>query len=463
MKVLFAASEAAPFAKSGGLGDVIGSLPAALKQQDIDVRVMVPKYGDIPEKYKKKMKHINSFKVSVAWREKYCGIEEYIFNGVTFYFIDNEFYFKRSGLYGYYDEAERFVFFSKAVLDSLYYIDFKPDIIHCHDWQTAIIPFLLKENYKDSEYHSTIKTVFTIHNLKYQGRYGKEILGDIIGVEESFARNNAFEFYDDINLMKSAFYYSDKVTTVSSTYAEEIQNSYYGEGLQGTLREINYKLKGIINGLDYNENNYSIKDKKKDKKMLQNISGLPQKENVPILSIVTRLVEQKGLDLLADIIYEVLNMDVELIILGTGEEKYEDLFKDLQNRFPNKVRAFIQFDIDLANAIYKGSDMFLMPSLFEPCGLAQMISLQYGTIPIVRETGGLKDTIIPYNEYEDSGTGFSFARYNANDLYDQIYNAIKIYNKKDKWRNLVGRGLKERFSWEDSAKLYDELYNEIVK
>lgn len=475
MKVLFAASEAIPFIKSGGLGDVVGTLPKSLKKLGVDVRVIIPKYVDIPYEYKQLLKHKTHFNVSVGWRNQYCGIDECIMDGITFYLVDNEYYFKRPGMYGYYDEAERFAYFSRSVLECLGHIDFKPDVIHCHDWQTALIPVLLEEQYRLSQIHQDIRTVFTIHNLKYQGIYGQEVLEDLFGLDKEYAMNDNFEFYGDINLLKAALYYADMVTTVSPTYAKEIQDEYYGERLDGILRDINFKLRGILNGIDYDmfspekdqhifvNYTHAISGKMENKVKLQAISGLPQNDKIPVLAIVSRLVEQKGFDLVLHVMQEILNMEIQLIVLGVGDNKYEQFFNELEQYFPKKVKSFIEFDISLAQKIYAGADMFLMPSLFEPCGLSQLISLKYGTIPVVRGTGGLKDTVEPYNKITGEGTGFVFNNYNAHEFLYTLEDAVELYvNDEKTWQSLMKRAMNVDFSWKQSAGEYVEVYESLT-
>lgn len=476
MKVLFAASEAAPFIKTGGLGDVVGSLPKALKKMGVDVRVILPKYEEISGEYTLRMEYIGHFYTTVGWRNQYAGVFRIIEEEIPYYFVDNEYYYKRKGIYGHFDEAERFVFFARSVLDSLPYVDFQPDIIHCHDWQSALLPVFLNDQYKINPFYSGIKTILTIHNLKYQGRYGKDILEDVVGLDQGYGENHAIEYYDDINFMKAGLYYSDVITTVSPTYASEIQLPYYGEGLDGVLRGNQYKLKGILNGIDYDifnpkidEHLYvnyhrSMKKKSENKVKLQERLGLIQDETIPMIGMVTRLVEQKGIDLLTCVLPDIINMNVQFVLLGTGENRYEQMLWEAEKASLGKMRVLLQFDVDLAQKIYGGSDIFLMPSLFEPCGLSQMISLRYGTIPIVRETGGLKDTVLPYNEYENTGTGFSFANYNAHEMLYTLQRAIKVYSdEKNRWNDIIKRGMKEDFSWERSAKEYIHTYEDIVQ
>ncbi|MCY6483869.1 glycogen synthase GlgA [Clostridium aestuarii] len=475
MKILYAASEAYPFIKTGGLADVSYALPKALRKLGIDIRIILPKYGNISSNFKNKMKNMNSYNVPVGWRNQYCGLQYLEYEGIPFYFIDNEYYFKRTEAYGFYDDGERFSYFCRAVLESIEHMDnFIPDIIHCNDWHTAMIPLLLKEHFKSKQQFSDIRTIFTIHNLKYQGVFSKSILGELLDLSEEYFSEDSIKFHDGVSFMKAGINYSDIITTVSKSYAEEIKYDFYGEGLQGVIRENDYKLQGIVNGIDYELFNpktdkiikckydlYSIKDKAKNKIDLQKILNLPVNKNTPVIGIVSRLVKQKGLELIAFIIEELLSMDVQLVLLGTGEEDYEDLFKYYSTIYPSKLSSNIFFDNVLAEKIYAGADMFLMPSLFEPCGISQLISLRYGTVPIVRETGGLKDTVIPYNEYTDEGNGFSFKNYNAHEMLDVIRYAIEIYRNKNKWKNLMINGMKTDSSWENSAKRYSELYSSL--
>ncbi|WPC40593.1 glycogen synthase GlgA [Clostridium sp. JS66] len=476
LKILFTAAEAHPFIKTGGLGDVAYSLPKALRELGIDARVIIPKYSNISSNFKSKMNHINNFDVPVGWRNKYCGLEYYEFNGVPFYFIDNEYYFKRNNLYGFFDDGERFSYFCRAVLESMKYMgDFVPDIIHCNDWHTGMIPVLLNEHYKKKNEFINTRTIFSIHNLKYQGVFGKENLGDLLSLGEEYFNEDAVKYYDAISFMKAGINFSDIITTVSKSYAEEIKTPFYGENLDGLLCSKDYKLHGIVNGIDYelfnpNTDNHihyrynssTTYNKVKNKTKLQKILNLPQNENIPIISIISRLVSQKGLDLVASIVEQLLAMDIQLVILGTGDDCFQDMFQYFSHIYPSKISTNIKFDNCLAQQIYAGSDMLLMPSLFEPCGISQLISLRYGTIPIVRETGGLKDTITPYNQYTEEGNGFSFKNYNAYEMLDIIKYAIKIYNNKKAWNKLMKKAMLEDNSWKNSAKTYIDLYKTLT-
>ncbi|MCC5911154.1 MAG: glycogen synthase GlgA [Clostridiaceae bacterium] len=476
MKILFVSSEATPFAKTGGLGDVIGSLPPSLKEKNVEVRVVVPKYKDIPEKYKKEMQWIKSINVALGWRNQFCGIEMLKHKGIIFYFIDNEYYFKRQGHYGYDDDAERYAFFSKSILDILPHINFKPDIIHCHDWQAGMVGTLLHAHYRHNPFYEKIKTIFTIHNLKYQGLFPHVILGDLLGLGPEYFTKEGVEYYYNVSYMKGGLNFSDYITTVSPTYAEEIQCSYYGEGLEGVLSAKKNKLIGIINGIDYEEYNpetdkhifkkYTIKnleDKIFNKVQLQKQLNLPTIKTVPMLAIVSRLVEQKGLDLVEHVLEEIVQLNVQLVILGTGDHKYEELFRNLAAKYPDKVSINLSFDNGLAHGIYAASDLFLMPSLFEPCGLGQLIALRYGSLPIVRETGGLKDTIKSYNEATEEGNGFSFSNYNAHDMLHTIKRALGFYENKEVWNKIVKDAMGSDVSWQQSAEKYKKLYRKLVE
>jgi len=469
LKILFAASEAFPFAKSGGLGDVIGSLPKALAKKHTDVRVILPKYSSIADQYVQKFKFLMHFNVKVGYEAHYVGLFEYKTENVTFYFVDNEHFFSRNQLYGDFDDAERFIFFSRAVLECIPHIDFFPDILHCHDWQTALIPFLLKEQYH--WHYLNTKSVFTIHNIKYQGLYGFNDLNPLLNLEYF---PSAMEFYNKLNLMKGALYSADLVTTVSPSYAEELKDPYYGENLDGVVRDIDYKLHGILNGIDesiYNPQTdpdiftqyTDFSGKVKNKKALQEYLDLPINPDIPVLSMVTRLVEQKGLDLVAGVIHEILQMDLQLVILGTGDSQYENLFRELAYAYPKKVCACIDFDESLSRKIYAGSDLFLMPSKFEPCGLSQMICMRYGTVPIVRETGGLKDTIQYYNSETKTGNGYSFKTYNAHDMLYTIQAAVGLfYDYKSDWQQLVKNCFNTHFNWDMAAETYLYFYRKMT-
>ena len=476
MRVLFVASEAGPFIKSGGLGDVAGALPKALAKKGADVRVVIPKYKEINWEVKDKLRFNKWFNVGVGYREEFCGVWECFYNGVTYYVLDNEKYFNRDGLYGFYDDAERFAFFDRAVLDMIRVIDWQPDLIHCNDWQTGMIPVLLNFQYKRNDmFYWNIKSVYSIHNIAFQGVFDPQILPELFGFDMELYNNTSLKFDSGVSFMKGGLYYSDIITTVSNSYANEIQTPEYGQRLHEVLKDRSYALRGITNGIDYDEfnpktdkfikQNYdinSIKNKVINKTELQKELGLTVDENIPMMAMVTRLTHQKGLDLLVNISDRLLQQNVQLVILGTGDKHYEDHFKWLDYRYGNKVSANIRFDNALANKIYAACDMFLMPSLFEPCGLGQLIALRYGSIPIVRETGGLKDTVASYNEYTEDGNGFSFTNYNADDLYNVIQYALWIYKDKKKWKNLVKQAMESDNSWNKSAEIYLNMYRELT-
>lgn len=471
MKVLFASSEAYPFAMSGGLADVAGALPKALRRRLVGCRVVMPLYSSIREDLKEKMTFICSITVPVSWRRQYCGIFEAHIDGVIYYLIDNQYYFKRDGLYGHYDDAERFAFFSRAVIEIIPHIGFKPDIIHCNDWQTAMIPVYLNEYYRENPIFSDIKTVFTIHNIQYQGKYGHELYSDVLGLPEG--REGIVEYDDCVNLMKGAIQCADKITTVSPTYSREILDPYYSHGLDNILKEFTFKLTGIVNGIDYDVynpetdemiyKNFSIEDisgKAYNKKCLQKDLGLPVRADVPIIGMVTRLVKHKGIDLVKCVFEEMLKADLQFVILGSGEWEFETFFHEMAQRYPDKVGLKLGFDTNLAHKIYAGSDLFLMPSNSEPCGLAQLVALRYGTIPIVRETGGLNDTIKDSGDGE--GNGFTFSNYNAHDMQNTVWRALAGYSDKKGWGILRKRAMECNNSWSASANAYIRLYKEII-
>lgn len=476
MKILFAASEAVPFAKTGGLADVIGSLPKELVRQGLDVRVIMPKYEDIPEVYKAEMLPVLEFEVYVGWRKQYIGIQTLQQEGVTFYFVDNEYYFKRKGLYGHGDEAERFAFFCRGVIEALPHLDYQPDLIHCHDWQTGMIPVLLQAHYRHLPFFSRIKTMITIHNLKYQGVFGQPLIKDLLGLSDEYFQGTALELHGGASFLKGGLQYADRITTVSQTYAEETQTPYFGENLDSLLQYRSDRLTGIVNGIDYGvfnpmhdphlAVNYrdSLGKKQQNKLALQERLGLPVDGGIPMIAIVSRLVQQKGLDLIQHVLSEMLEMNIQLVVLGTGEYAYEQMFRDAAYTRPDKVSALITFDESLAHLIYAASDLFLMPSQFEPCGIGQLIALRYRTVPIVRETGGLKDTVQPYNEFTGEGTGFTFTHYNAHDMLHTIRRAVYFYqNDRESWSNLQQNIKKGDFSWKKSAQQYIALYKETVK
>lgn len=476
-KVLFAASEAAPFIKSGGLGDVIGSLPKAIAGKDCEVAVVLPLHEGVSEKIRRKLVSVTNIFVPLAWRNQYCGILRYQEKNVTWYFIDNEYYFKRgNALYGCYDDAERFAFFSTAVLEILPYIDYYPDIIHSHDWQTALVPIYYKLKYCKRPGYERIKTIFTIHNIEYQGIFERGIVENVLGLSIEEFDNGFLEFDGNVNLMKAAFICADRVTTVSPSYAEEIKTPEYAHGLHEVLRYEEEKLSGIINGIDqrlYDPAkdkkiffNYSQKDmsgKAQNKEELQSLVNLPKNAETPVIGMVTRLVSHKGLDLVSCVIDELLEADVQLVVVGTGDWKYEQFLCDKQWQYPFKLSVNIAFNSELAQKIYAGSDMFLMPSKSEPCGLAQMIALRYGTIPIVRKTGGLGDSISQYDAESGQGNGFVFSEYNAHEMLGVIRKACDCYRNREDWAKLMQNGMSTDFSWKKSAKEYSKLYDALIR
>ncbi len=475
LNILFAASEAVPFAKTGGLADVAGTLPKELNKLGHDVRLIMPKYKTLAQSYKDQMEYIGFTYVNVGWRHQYCGIFKLDYHDMLVYFIDNEYYFNRDSLYGQFDEAEQFAFFSRAILQVIPIIGFKPDVIHCNDWQTGAVSLLLNAEYKSTELYKDIKTVFTVHNLKYQGIFPKSTLHDLLGLGWEHFTPDKLEFNGCVNYMKAGLVFSDIITTVSKTYAEEIKYDFFGENLNGVINSRADSLYGIVNGIDYVENNpvtdkrlyanfdiENLEGKFVNKKMLQQQLGLPEREDVPVIGIVSRLVDQKGFDLIACVFEELLQLDVQLLVLGTGEFKYEEMFRWAADKYPTKVSAHLKYDGTLAQRIYAAADMFLMPSLFEPCGLSQLFSLRYGTVPIVRETGGLNDTIKAYNEFTGEGNGFTFVNYNAHDMLDCIKRAIFFYNQKEVWQDIIKNGMQQDFSWEKSAKEYIEIYSMLL-
>ncbi len=476
MKVLFISTEVEPFIKTGGLADVAYALPKALKALGVDVRIIMPKYGDISQNYTTKMSQLVSFGVPVGWRNQYCGLEYLNYEDIPVYFIDNEYYFKRPGCYGYFDDGERFAYFCRAVMESVKYMDdFVPDVLHCNDWHTGVIPVYLRDMYYDRPEFVHAHAVFTIHNLKYQGVFSPAVLEELLGLNMGYYTEEKMKFRDGVSFMKAGLVYADKITTVSETYAEEIKQPFAGEGLDGVLREKAWKLCGITNGIDYETCNpakdksiaktytaRSLANKGVNKAALQAELGLPVDPDVPVIAIVTRLVRQKGLDLITCVMEEILKMNLQFVLLGSGDADYQDFFEYYASAYPSKIAVRIGFDSAVASHIYAGADMFLMPSMFEPCGISQMISMRYGTIPIVRETGGLKDTVTAYNEYTGEGNGFSFANYNAHEMLDIIRYAVKQYNDKAAWHKIQQNAMKSKNDWAVSAQKYLDLYNEIA-
>lgn len=478
-KILFAASEGVPFIKTGGLADVVGSLPKCIDKRYFDVRVIMPKYSCMKQEVKDKMRYITHFYMDYNWREVYVGVLGAEVDGIQYYFIDNESYFTDFKPYG--DDAlfeiEKFAFFSKALLSALPLIGFRPDLIHCHDWQTGLVPVYLKERFAGNEFFRGIKTVMTIHNLKFQGRWGVEDVKNITGLPDYYFTSDKLEYYEDANLLKGGIVFADAITTVSDTYAEEIKTEQYGEGLHGLMYEKMSQLRGIVNGIDYDDfnpetdkfivNNYNAgnfrKEKIKNKKALQKQLGLKEDDKKMLIGIVSRLTDQKGFDLIDYVMEELCQDDIQLVVLGTGEDRYENMFRHYDWKYADRVSANIFYSEELSHRIYAGCDAFLMPSLFEPCGLSQLMSLRYGTVPIVRETGGLKDTVQPYNEYEGTGTGFSFANYNAHEMLNTIRYAERVYyEKKREWNKIVDRAMAADFSWNVSANKYQEMYDWLI-
>lgn len=477
-KILFAASECVPFIKTGGLADVVGSLPKEYQKEYFDCRVVIPKYAGIKEKYKEQMEFVTSFYMDLNWRDQYVGVFSLVQDGITFYFIDNEEHFGGDKPYaGMPWDLEKFAFFSKAVLSILPLIDFRPDVIHCHDWQTGLIPVYLNERFQGNDFYHGIKSIMTIHNLKFQGVWGMDSMKSITGLSDYYFTPDKLEFKGDGNFLKGGLVYADAITTVSNTYAEEIKTPFYGEGLDGLMQARAKDLRGIVNGIDYTDynpvsdpmisKNYNEKTFRREKKInkteLQKRLGLEEDAKKMMIGIVSRLTDQKGFDLIAYMMEELCQDDIQLVILGTGEEKYENMFRHFAWKYDKKVSANIYYSEELSHQIYAACDAFLMPSLFEPCGLSQLMSLRYGTIPIVRETGGLKDTVQPYNEYEGTGTGFSFANYNAHEMLGTVRYAERIYyEKKRDWNKIIDRAMAADFSWGASAQQYQELYDWLI-
>lgn len=478
-KILFASSEAVPFIKTGGLADVAGSLPKYFDRKNYDVRVILPKYICMDAQWKAQLQFLCHFYVNLGWRKQYAGIFQAKADGITYYFVDNEFYFAGDKPYNHiHEDVEKFAYFSKAVLEALPFLDFCPDIIHCHDWQTGLIPVYLRTLYGGERYYAGIRTVYSIHNLKFQGRFTLPAVADITGLPQQIFTADKLESYGEANYLKGGVVYADAITTVSRTYAMEITTPEGGEGLDGLMRARSDVLFGIPNGLDYEEydpetdvfleNHFNqtnfVSQKAANKESLQRELSLPTEPDVFFLGMVSRLYDQKGFDLVTYIMEELLSTEkIQIVVLGTGDEKYESSFRYFAEKYPDKLHADIGYSDDLAHRIYGSCDAFLMPSLFEPCGLSQLMSLRYGTVPIVRETGGLKDTVEPYNEYENTGTGFSFANYNAHEMLATLRYAMKVYRTDRKaWNALALRGMQQDFSWESSAREYEALYMMIT-
>lgn len=474
-KVLFVTSEAVPFIKTGGLADVAGSLPQYFDRSEYDVRIILPKYVCMDEELKNQMRFHSRFYVRLSWRSQYVGVLETKVEGITYYFIDNEYYFAGTQPYNnIYEDVEKFAYFSKAVLEALPVIDFKPDILHCHDWQTGLIPVYLKNEYQKDEFYQGIRTIFTIHNLQFQGRWIMQAVKDITGLPEHLFTSDKLESYGEANYLKGGVVYSDVITTVSKTYAYEITTPGGGEGLDGLMRARQRELYGIVNGLDYEVFNPQadayievpfgagdmIEGKRANKRKLQQQLGFAEDDGTMMIGIVTRMTNQKGLELIEAVMDELLaNARIQIVALGTGQTNFENMFRHYAWKYEDKLSANICYSEELAHRIYASCDAFLMPSLFEPCGLSQLISMRYGTVPIVRETGGLKDTVEAYNRYDQTGTGFSFCNFNAREMLSALYYAMDVYyNHREDWDAIAARGMQQDFSWNRSAREYEKIY-----
>ena len=475
MKVLYAASEAVPFCKTGGLADVAGSLPPALAAEGVETAVILPLYESVKQRYGAELQYLCYDYVDLAWRHSYCGLFALERQGVTWYFLDNEQYFRRPGLYGYPDDGERFGFFSRAVVKMLDHLKFWPDVIHCNDWQTALIPIYLKDDGVRDERYRSIRTVLSIHNIEYQGRYGRETLGDLFGLDAGWAEDGTILMDGDVNLLKGAILCADAVNAVSPTYAEELKNAAFAHGLDPILRSCGHKLRGILNGIDTvrydpaadrgiaaNFDLDHMAGKAEDKRQLRRLFGLPEAENTPVIGMVTRLVSHKGLDLLCEVLGDLMASPVQLAVVGSGDRRYEDFFRWAQGSYPGRVAAHIGYSEELAMGVYAGADLFLMPSRSEPCGLSQMIAMRYGAVPIVRETGGLKDTVRPYEAWRDAGTGFTFANYSANDMLYVTREAVSLCrDNPEAFRRLQRRAMEQDFGWSGSAQAYLAMYESV--
>ena len=472
MKVLFAASEASPFIRTGGLGDVMGALPQALGKLGVETAVVLPLYSDMKSEYRNSLKYVGNTTVFLGWRQQYAGVFMSRVNDVYYYFIDNEYYFKRNGIYGHFDDGERFAFFSKAVLETMQVTGFYPDVLQCNDWQTGLAPLYLNCFYRLVDGYKTMKTVMTIHNIEFQGRMDKYVIDNVFGIPREFYQ--VAEYKGDANMLKAGIEAANKVVTVSPTYAREILDPYFAYGLDGILNARSFKLCGIVNGIDtelYNPKtdkalfkNFDykgVRKKAENKKGLQELLGLNVSDK-PLIGMVTRLTPQKGIDLLLNVIHEILSMDLQLVVLGTGDWKYENALREVGKQYPTKLATAIYFSGDIASKIYGASDMFLMPSKYEPCGLSQMIAMRYGSVPIVRETGGLKDTVPAYDPTTGEGLGFTFKTYNAHDMLGAVRRAVEAYSDRDKWfTGVVRNAMAADFSWKKSAEDYLKLYESI--
>ena len=472
MKILYATSEAVPFCKTGGLADVAGSLPPALAEQGAEIAVVLPLYQKVKEKFGDQLNFLCYDFVDLAWRHSYCGLFSMEKDGVTWYFIDNEQYFARTNLYGYDDDGERFGFFSRAVIQMLPHMKFWPDVIHCNDWQTALIPIYLKDDGVREEKYRSIRTALTIHNIEYQGRYGAQTLGDLFGLDQGWANDGTIMMDGDVNLIKGAILCADAINAVSPSYANELKLAYFAHRLENIMRQCDYKLTGVLNGIDmklYDPKNddritakYSIEDmsgKAEDKAALQRMMGLKEDPNTPVMAIVSRLVSHKGLDLICEVLHDMMELPMQLVILGKGDQKYEEFFSWAAQQYHGRMAVCLDYNEALSMAIYSGADLFLMPSKSEPCGLSQMIAMRYGTVPIVRETGGLKDTVHAYEAWRDSGNGFSFSNYASADMLYVIREAVELYkDSPDAFARLRERAMSGDFSWARSAKDYLRIY-----
>lgn len=474
MNILYVTSEATPFIKTGGLADVAGSLPKALKEKGEDIRVVLPLYKQIAEEYKEKMEYIGYYYVDIAWMHRYCGVFKLEYNDVLFYFIDNEQYFSRDNIYGEFDDAERFIFFSKAVVMLPKFLDFRCDVIHSNDWHSGLVSVYVNDFRKGNDFYKDTRTLFTIHNLKYQGIFDRSVF-HMTGLPGGYMNFNDLEYNNAISFIKAGIVHSNKFNTVSGSYAEEIKSDFFGEGLQDVIKYHEYKLSGIVNGLDYDvwnpktdniiNTNYDVNTfykKKLNKKDIQKRFGLEVRDDVCMIAMVTRLTPMKGLDLLRYVFEELVQEDIQFVLLGTGEYEYEEMFKYFEYKYPKKVAARIYFNAKEANMIYSAADLYMMPSIAEPCGISQLIAMRYGSLPIVRETGGLKDTVIPYNKYTGEGTGFSFANVNAHDLLFKTKEAINLYyEERDKFNNLVKNAMNANYNWDRSSNEYIKLYGSL--
>lgn len=477
MKILFTAAECAPFFKTGGLGDVAGALPKSMAKKGNEVKVVLPFYTKMPEKYQSQLTDLFNFYVAVGWRNEYCGVKVLELEGVEYYFLDNKYYFDRPDLYGYYDDGERFAFFQQAVIELMERIDYIPDILHVNDYHTAFIPFLLREKYGWIEAFNHIATVLTIHNLEFQGQYGREVLPELFGMSTKRYDDGTIQMGTAVNFMKAGIFYADRVNTVSPTYAAEIQTPEFGCGLDEVLRMVNYKLSGILNGIDYDTfdpktdkalpykfDRKNLKGKAKNKAALQKKFGLPVRKDVPLIGVVSRLTYQKGFQLVVQEMANLMQFDVQFVLLGTGYENFEHDFTYFAGRYPDKCSVSINFDVDLAQQIYAGCDMFLMPSAFEPCGLSQLISMRYGTLPIVHQIGGLRDSVWAYNPIEQVGTGFGFEEFSSFWMMEEIKLALSVYNDQPRvWQKMMRIAMESDFSWDSASQNYLDLYTQILR